>query len=148
VILAVDPGVHLCGCALFIGDQLATAWLEEKGPRAIWSAVDPKWREHVRVIVEVPQVYGRSRSKGDPNDLINVALVAGAIVGLFPNTRIVRPREWKGDVPKEVVERAAREVIGDRIAAVQFPKRRALAHNIWDAVALGLFEARGTWRPR
>ena len=148
MIVAVDPGVNFCGAALFTeAGELCFAWLEENGPRAIHARVKRAYGA-TSAIVEVPQVYARSASKGDPNDLIDVALVAGGVVALFDPVRVVRPREWKGDAPKEVVERCARAAIGFQIDRVEQHKRAALMHNVWDAIAIGLFATRGSWRPR
>lgn len=91
-LLSVDPGVRACGCALWDTDgRLLDGWLvknpcDERFPSegqlwkdmalAVWASVHPIPHD---LAIEYPQVYARSKSKGDPNDLISVAGVVGAI---------------------------------------------------------------------
>jgi hypothetical protein len=105
------------------------------------------------VVIERPQVYVHSRAKGDPNDLITLALVAGAIAGGMRTSRTkllvveYRPAEWKGQVPKHVMEkRVKRSLAEHEHERVQLPSAGALAHNVWDAIGIGLHHLRGIRR--
>jgi len=56
-------------------------------------------------IIEKPQVYPQRNWKGDPNDLINVAIIAGAAAAILMQTAdiaFVKPHEWKGNRPKKI----------------------------------------------
>jgi hypothetical protein len=93
------------------------------------------------VVIERPQVYTQRKQKGDPNDLITVALNAGAFAGLFYGQALIhdyRPHRWKGQIPKGVaIERFQRRLsIEERARVEEVPK--TLMHNVWDAVGLGL----------
>jgi hypothetical protein len=57
--------------------------------------------------VEFPRFYGTAKSKGDPNDLLDLASVAGAVLGalserLFLMPSAPYPRTWKGSTPKSM----------------------------------------------
>lgn len=60
-------------------------------------------RSPCALVVEFPRAYGRNTST-DPNDLIRVALVAGAIIERCQpiELHMPTPQEWKGQVPKNI----------------------------------------------
>jgi hypothetical protein len=100
-------------------------------------------------VIECPQVYVHSRAKGDPNDLIRLALMAGVIVGAIGQKNVVeyRPAEWKGQVPKDVMtERIKRSLNKGEQSRVVLPRAMSLAHNVWDAVGIGLHHLRAARR--
>src|SRR5690606_34499634 len=77
----------------------------------------------LRAVIESPQVYAASKSKGNPNDLVDVALAAGAWAGeaarLGAEVKMVAPREWKGQLSKVVTRERARAVLAPaELAAV------------------------------
>lgn len=146
-ILAVDPGLHACGAAVFRdgGELIWCGWprgqKEGSGPLA-WArmsravVVDTGLYSPSCLVLEVPQVYGRGAQKGDPNDLIQLAGVLGAICAEYSYCDMVSyaPREWKGQVPKPIMQK--------RIEMKLRPEERRLLdgqnHNVWDAVGIGL----------
>lgn len=100
-------------------------------------------------IIEVPQIYPGQQQKGDQNDLIDLAVVVGRYVECASaqcfRVRLVKPREWKGQLPKDVCWQRVRETL----TAVELehmekvPKSKA--HNMHDAIGLGTwFQKR--WR--
>lgn len=147
LLLAVDPGKHRSGWALF-------------GPRSgrlvlFFAGYDPPSKT-IRVpdstggtflpspdtlVIERPQVYRAGKSKGDPNDLVDVAIAVGRWIGTYPDAdRILyTPDEWKGQVPKAVCHARARAALSvEELARVPaLPKTRGLP-DMWDAIALGL----------
>jgi hypothetical protein len=159
MIVAVDPGIHDCGVSVWRPDgQLFTAGLVNNPIQQPGCDNAAPMSEAVRVwllpsvpvgaalAIEVPQVYTRTHSKGDPNDLIDLACVVGAVMGLRPGTHphawtsitAYRPAQWKGNVPKDVTtERALRDLSAVERLRVQ-ECAPSLLHNVWDAVALGL----------
>lgn len=95
------------------------------------------------VIVELPQVYRAAQSKGDPNDLIKVAVEVGqwkerSKLARGPCT-LVHPAEWKKQVPKDIHHMRIMEHLYalERGKIPALPKTKA--HNVLDAIGLGLW---------
>jgi len=152
-LLTVDPGVHACGVAYFTDGKLnAATYLcaSNKAPLTIsapylaarislWVGLAGRSRPS-EVVIELPQVYRRTLSKGDPNDLINLAVVCGAIAAQFPNVRFVRPAEWGKQIPKAIKNTRALAMLSDEEKSrIEYPKAKSLSHNVLDAVAIGLW---------
>lgn len=155
MILSIDPGLHGCGWARWE----RSGRLESAGYVAaneITGRAPATWRFMARllwlrvggsdglgaVVLELPQVYTRTRAKGDPNDLIQLAGVVGAVAAQVPpNVAIYayRPAEWKGQVPKSVIELRVKKRLGDALKVVEWPSAKYLHHNVWDAIGLGLY---------
>lgn len=166
-LLAIDPGLRVAGVALFDLETktLFRAWAC-KSPVAspivgavAWAAmaeqihketaaVTQDWLRGVeRLILEEPQVYRGSKQKGDPDDLIQLAGVDGAIVGRFDNgadSRLfasVKPSRWKGTIDSDVMlDRILGKLSADEKAwIVKSTRSRDFNHNAVDAVGLGLW---------
>jgi len=159
-ILSIDPGVKHAGVAYWMEHSglyyLELAYLATlAGTPTLARSVSemPQACElgHVQpsasfarcdhVVVELPQVYSRDKSKGDPNDLIKVAAVAGAISkGVFAEARsFVLPAEWKGAAPKLVTEARCRNYLTDSELEKIILPTKSLQHNVWDAIGIGLW---------
>lgn len=153
MILTIDPGVRGCGCAAWTsgGELLRAAYVR---PATVSDDVAATVRETAwavenwvmgndlqRVVIEYPQTYRGRAARGDANDLVQVALVAGALSVLTANPALlVLPAEWKGQTPKAATEARARKRLGDLVARVLLPGRdKKLATNVWDAVGIGLW---------
>jgi len=99
--------------------------------------------EKLNIITEVPEVHQRGSGKGDPNDLIDLAGVVGAIVGAIrarrESSEVVwspLPKEWKGQLPKTVTQqRVNKEKKKKKKSRIQWSGEK---HNIYDAIHLGL----------
>lgn len=164
-LLAIDPSVTATGISVFEDGVLAHARLVKNEPtKSIVKNESTKsiddWRSMawsvfyaVRfpprgdAIIEVPQVY--QRGKGDQNDLVTLAGVAGAIATVIPpviHLHSVVPAEWKGQVPKPkrasdpyiIEERLRARLSPKEVARVQLPSARSLQHNVWDAIGIGM----------
>lgn len=133
MLVAVDPGVHASGLAVFTDGLLSAAYYTGDPTVLDWVPADAK------VIVELPQVY--RHGKGDPNDLVDLAFAAGRITRRFELVATTRPGQWKGQTPKAVHHARVRKALlpaeEDVLARAQVA--RAKAHNVLDAVALGLW---------
>lgn len=155
MILSIDPGLNAVGVALWNLDaSLMRAFLvrgnEFNIHMMLWQAlVDRRlWKAFTEIVVEIPQVYHVSCSKGDPNDLVALAFVAGRLVQRVQNgqqSRVVkyRPAEWKGQVPKEIHQRRTEQRLHEsEREQVEGSRAVSLMHNVWDAIGLGLYHLR------
>lgn len=147
-LLAIDPGFAEksgTGFAWFVHGMLARVGCAGTPPgdlrlraRAICRVFQVEMSNALRVVIELPRVYPLSRQKGDQNDLIDLAYLAGALDSVGIDGELVHPRTWKGQVPKAVM--------GRRILAALQPEEHALVekigagrHNAIDAAGLGLW---------
>lgn len=139
-LLAVDPGTNALGWALFGGkDLLEAGLLRGKDVQDILRDL-PSLPAHDNVIVEVPRIYPRGPAR--PNDLIGLAVVAGAAAARAPgDATFVFPHQWKGQVPKEIHHRRIFLQLADseleKVRLRGVPK--SLIHNVNDAIGLGLW---------
>ncbi len=97
-----------------------------------------------QIVIEEPQVYRGSKGKGDPDDLLQLAGVCGAIEGRFSfvqNVESVKPAEWKGQVdPDAMTARILTKPTPAELAVMEkSPKAKTWDHNEVDAVGLGLW---------
>ena len=147
MLVAVDPGVHACGVAVFLrGGQLERAayvTCAGGGPVAVAGEVRDWFGSLVadRIVIERPQVYIPRLMKGDPNDLINLAMVVGALLAtLHGPGETVLPASWKGQVPKDImVNRIKKRLAPEELARAMLPKTKDLQHNVFDAIGIGLW---------
>lgn len=170
LIVSMDPGKRACGVAVWRDAELhAAAWVrtvarEKASGAEAWAqmafaveryvqGVFTRIRvpeDHIYFVAEVPQTYqGTGRAaRVDLDDLLDLAGVVGAVAtALAPLDVIVsyRPREWKGNLPKEVmVERVKAKLSRDELSRVVLPPGRkkgsvgVAAHNVMDGIGIGL----------
>lgn len=89
-------------------------------------------------------VWRPEDSRSNPEDLIQVSTVAAATVGaLSSDPRFLRPEQWKATVPQNILENRIHRVLVPRESAVWNDAQKgfpgSLAHNVLDAVGIGLF---------
>lgn len=137
--LAVDPGINGLGLAYFDTNLLVSARYVPNDKKTLLPerifALDLPDAWHCRVI-ELPKVYTASLQKGDPNDLIKLALVVGRLT--TANTVYLLPQDWKGQAPKEAVhERVFLRLSETEKGAIE-PCPKSLLHNVFDAIGIGL----------
>jgi hypothetical protein len=147
LILGIDPG-NDTGWAIVTAQGLLLACGLGDPPHP--STLHPDGVK--RVIVEKPQVYQGRASKGDPNDLIKLAIGVGRYLERYCmySTETVLPREWKGTVDPDVLcRRVAKSLVSserDILDRVLEPLARAKLteetltsgkrHNVIDAIGL------------
>lgn len=139
-VLAVDPGTKAVGWAVLSGY-----------PRRLTSCgfvpvdVFPDCWYPSELVIEVPQVYPQRAWKGDPNDLIDVALAAGIVIGRVHCTKVrtPRPHQWKGTCPKEIHQRRVLALLdmSERAILEGCGAPKSKLHNVVDAIGLGLWAA-------
>ena len=159
-VLAIDPGLRATGYAYFCDGVLVRAGLKRTKLTERADAAAYIGREFAveflkpidALVVEVPQVYQPRLMKGDPNDLVSVALVAGCVLQLPARVRrAVSPHQWKGNTPKEVSHTRLllklQPVERDVLQSADVPP--SLLHNVFDAVGIGKWfikhSAKGEW---
>jgi hypothetical protein len=102
ILIAIDPGVRLCGLAVFQDGALKSARLVRS------EEVSLHLGGAETVVCEMPQAYRGRAARGDTNDILALARVVGAIEGAARLRGAARflsphPREWKGQVPKDIM---------------------------------------------
>lgn len=94
--------------------------------------------------IEKPVIYPGGKSKGNPNDLLDLAFEVGKLCKMFYGYSTVKPREWKGTIKKEImlkriVSKLTEEerVICD---SLRLPKDKQ--KEVIDAIGIGLWLAK------
>jgi hypothetical protein len=139
MIVAIDPGKHASGWAVFWDGKLwACGFGNDADP-----ILDVTEGIVDLVVLEVPRVYDRKRWKGDPNDLIDISVAGGILVGaLRPETvKLVRPQDWKGQTPKGVqADRTLAKLTKAEAERLNGVASKSKLHNVIDAIGIGLWE--------
>jgi hypothetical protein len=142
--LSIDPGRD-------------TGWaLWASGGRLIACGLGDGWPVHTdaRVLIERPQVYRAAMSKGDPNDLITLAIQVGRyterLESAGAHVEHVLPRDWKGTIDANVMlNRIIRDMSPEQATTVLRDTKgiaKSRTHNVIDAVGLGQWAfRRGRW---
>lgn len=149
-LVAIDPGKAV-GFAEFNGELTnATVCTPEECLLFIENAARiSRARSSGDCVIEIPQVYPGQQQKGDQNDLILLAVMVGKFAERAKEQRfgvaLVKPREWKGQLPKDVCWRRVRETLTP-LEFSRIPElSKSRAHNMHDAIGLGTwFQKR--WR--
>ena len=164
-LIAIDPGVHSMAIAVFHDDgTLLDAWNEESKSVfltnvrisamqvARWGSPSVRLinrlQSHVRlernrIVGERQVVYpGAKGLKTNPNDLLDLAMCAGAFYGtlcvdMVATLTIVEPAEWKAQVPKDITRTRIEGLLGS--TEKMLIKKGGEMHNIYDAIGIGLF---------
>lgn len=166
-LLAVDPGIESPGAALFRDGVLIAAvriTVPDLGPTATHAqralaAADAivTWAVNLRAKVTVvthewPQIYAGSKSRANPNNLIAMAAVDGAVDCAFAfiavhrgeqlEVRTFLPAEWAGQLPKNTKKgqywKSPRGVrIRSRLSEAEWAVTPD-QHDAGDAIGLGL----------
>ncbi len=157
-LVCIDPSIVRSGFAIFRNGLLIRAdalSMKAKGKSVLERAVLMGSRlvfeiyktagKDAALIFEWPQIYD-SRSPGktkgqDPNDMLPLAAIGGAVGAVFSPITILKPREWKGQVSKPkkgetyIIERRVRKRLGLKEIEVM----HSTAHDMFDAIGMGLW---------
>ncbi len=141
-IVAVDPHKRRIAWALFHCGELRDVGFHRNNAKPFELGIRPMLTSICSaigvladaVVIEIPRVYPRSRSKR-PNDLIDLSTVAGACVILGETPVFAHPRTWKGQVPKEITQHRSALKLDEEEAKIMIPY--AKNDHIWDAVGIG-----------
>jgi hypothetical protein len=152
MLLAVDPGISACGCALFAGRTLVqaqlvrntcsdTADLAERF-KCMAIAVCDAHEGVSSLAIEYPVAYRkREFHKGDQNDLLKIAAVVGTILArLGVPSRLYFPYDWKRQMTKAITRRRVEKRLSMAEAAVVVLPAATLQHNVFDGIGVGLHD--------
>ncbi len=161
IFVGIDPGTRMCGVAISDGAKPVWAGLVRSnaltlarraaemagGLRSILEALAEEGRiaapgsraDHG--CVELPQFYGTDKSKGDVNDLIDIAFVGGAMTTALGCVSLMAPlpRQWKGTLPKEIHHERLQRDYPAWIEHVERDTPKSMRHHVWDAVGLAVW---------
>lgn len=154
MIATVDPGTKSVGMAVW-----SPAWVKRPTEAPLFTELvratkHSDWLNRSREIgwkigqyfryykvkqayIELPMFFGESAggyAAAATGSLVKLSLGAGVIVGSFPEDVEAVPisvTEWKGQLPKSVVELRVRQVLGAAACA-------GFEADVWDAVGMGL----------
>jgi len=148
-VLAIDPGKNT-GIAKFEGEDLVWCDLVKcskaegycKYTRKILQILS--YFSPFTVVIERPQIYPQRQQKGDPNDLIDVAILAGICIGAAQDCAVdlVKPHAWKGSRPKTVDVNYTKSLLSlaEKRILEKCDCRKSELHNVIDAVGIGLWK--------
>ena len=160
IFIALDPGLRNPGIAVFIDGALyragrvkipaATHKIEDIAERSrevamlIYNDLEEGAEQDAeQVVLEWPQIYKATRSKGDPNDLPPLVGVAMYFAGrLAAPVKSYLPRTWSGGLPKATTGDATVSPRGRMIwGLLSAAERDALdvSHDAIDATGIGLY---------
>lgn len=137
-LFAIDPGKHLIGFAHFRDATLVECTvikfehlceIREHFMNRVISL-------HPALVSEVPQIYTGFQAKV-PDDLIDVAMCAGACLSLVPNAWPVRPHEWKGSKEKALHQNQLLKVASPNEIELIEKVPKSVRHNAIDAYGIG-----------
>ncbi len=145
--VGIDPGVHECGVAIeghYRKAFLISGTLSEMLRQLNGSLHLAVRRGDLYLCVEGQQIYRSEKSKGDPNDMIRVAQVAGAVLGMLMADPLLTPtayevplpRTWKGATPKAIHHERLKRDYPQWIEPVAAETTKHKQHHVWDAVGL------------
>lgn len=140
----IDPGWNVVGLAEFRDRVLVRAEifrLDKDKDRFHAAAEIAQHISSAAIYVEDQQVYPGAEQ--DPNDLLKVAKVAGAIAAAHSPQGTVAwmmPRVWTRSVKKRIrhLRQPKRLSVGEQ-ALIDAIRPASLAHNAKDAVGMGLY---------
>ena len=160
MIIAIDPGLRVCGVAVFnAAGELTSACVsevsyepEEEIDRALsWALMVeavaaglPQIFGDTHLVLELQEIYTH-RKGADPNDLLDLAGVVGGLATRWPNENVFSylPKVWKGQVPKPTMsERVKTWLKPGELQRVDLPKAKKKQHDVWHAVGLGVYHLR------
>lgn len=127
-LIAIDPGKRI-------------GWALADGGRMVDCGTIGDYRDLPKAccaIVEMPRVYPNPMKwKGDPQQIVRLAALAGQIAAGYPLSGFVEPRRWRGMAPEKAVRHRTLKLLTP-FERLLLSEKRASVHA-WDAVGILLF---------
>lgn len=154
-LIAIDPSINTMGLSVWdIGEKKLLAWgLVKPGKACRENPYDKsydilcqvkQWRTQYavnRFIVEIPDYwYAAGFEARESRSIEKLMFVCGCLYSLkgeLDEFKFVKPREWKGQMPKQVVKNRLREKFLSQVDLEE------INENIMDAIAIGHFYVYG-----
>lgn len=149
-LISIDPGFRYFGYSIFSENKIIYADLSkvESDQWEAWEGQPPlfthlkdivesqTWSQR-KAVIEFPQVY---QETPNPNDIVKLASACGAYTAILQSLGFeviwVKPKEWKGTVPKDVMlKRILAKIEESEYPCIMKPKD----HNVIDAIGVGLW---------
>lgn len=159
MLLSIDPGLGATGWVLWKGARPFDHGLVHTSPKMtlekrceqICARLNGVTHEHIRSVdecaIEYPVFYPGSATAAT-GALVKLSVLVGWIGGHLachmPCRVYYHPvRAWKGNLPKPIIEKLVRQVLGPKIT-------RDFRKDVWDAAGIGLYHLRGVawWEPK
>lgn len=146
IVLGVDPGLTATGAALFDNGEWRTCTIRPKGSDLVAriEEIIVSLKGFVRrgagygipldlLVVERMFAYPGRKVVAQPNDLIKLAMLGGAVIGAIPHELAAAPtpKVWKGGVPKDIHHKRLRQRIGFRLEACSKDAMDAVGLALW-----------------
>ena len=148
--LSVDPGLQGTGWALWdhTGCLIKVGVITPSQTKPLFSRC--RWianklqeiefdNKDFLVVCEYPKFFDSAMGQmvARRGDLVKLATLIGVIAGRCKSSSFmpVGVNEWKGTLPKTVVERRIRAIIGEKKCV-----RLGIKTHAWDAVGIGLYK--------
>lgn len=147
ILTTIDPGVRT-GIAIFDKGELRHCGLLKYDSAKVFAFTLTSLFQLMppdKVVVEIPRIYDRRNWKGDPNDLILVAKIAGIAMGQsgkYCPAEEVYPQQWKGQRPKDVDNEYTKKILNPEELKVLYSEYipKTYIHNVIDAIGIGLWK--------
>jgi len=120
-IMGIDPGLTATGVGFFAYGRIYSHTIRPAGgtltERIHTICNRLKDYDVGLLVIELPQVYQGGKAKGDPNDLIKLAALVGALSYTIKSVRtiLVSPGQWKGQLPKDVHHKRIKKRMQDYV---------------------------------
>lgn len=123
-LIAIDPGRRI-GWALAHGGVIVDCGTTGDYHALPWASV---------AVIEMPRVYPNPMKwKGDPQQIVRLAALAGRIAERYPFAALPEPRRWRGMAPERVIRaRTLRALQPGEFALTA----RKLSVHAWDALGI------------
>jgi len=158
-VIGIDCGVKYIGISRFDNTQLCDcAYIssseqdDQNGARNVFSLVEnvrvsnilKGVSEDIRVVIEYPEQYAYSPA---PRSAVQgLAYTGGALTYMFhyhlsASVQLVLPKEWKGQVPKDIFLKRIEGRLTEQESIILDSKKfsQSKRHNVVDAIGLGLY---------
>jgi len=154
-LISIDPSINTMGVATWdVGKKQLLAWGLVKPDKACrenmydkcYNILEQikKWKSQYavnRIICEVPDYWFaagfEARESRSIEKLMFVCGILYSMKGELDEFVFVKPREWKGQMPKEVVKNRLRDSYLSQVDLA------AINENVMDAIAIGHFYLHG-----
>lgn len=136
--IAIDPGKDVMYAAFF-GENYKLSRVGAFSPVELKCEIGNV--PPCEVVIERMVVYPGMRQKGNPNDLLDVAYSSAYAVADAARVIWVKPKTWKGSVPKKIMTGRIEGLLSleERAVIEESGVPDRLKHNLYDAAGIGLW---------